>query len=301
VGSASFSAPPESQLKFIDVALSKDSIMNKKQGIHNFIFFVISGEVEIHDDLSKNVHRIQEGYFYILSCDQECKIIVLNTTHILIMQFASIIEESNINYFQKLSVHKRSTPYVFTVLPINVRLTELINLIVDGLKAGMECFQFHLYCEGILLIMLRKLYDDEQLLGVFYKVIGERLDFRSKVLQNYTHIHTVKQFAELLSMSKSTFIKTFQDEFGSNVKVWLTEKKKDFIMKTLSDPTITVKDLMFRCGFDTPSNFTRFFKQNFNCTPTYAIENKRDFILENNRSTDLELSNTTSNPNSAAE
>jgi AraC-like DNA-binding protein len=289
VGAESFETVNE-QVKFIDVTLSEESVLKKKRGLHNFVFFVLSGALSITEQKRHQLeNHMPAGYFAVLSCDQECELKVVEEVHLVVLQFISITEPENINFFQGLSKKKLDYDYKFTPLAMNFRLEELIHLISDGLKSGLGCMPFHAYCEGLLFVLLRNMYEEGEIIQALYNIIGRRMDFRNKVLHNYNEIHSVQQFASEFGMSKNTFMKTFREEFGVKFKKWLLDKKKDSILLHLSDTTITVKELMFRCGFDTPSNFTRFFKRNFHCTPTFAIANKYEVIRDNIHSSDLEM------------
>lgn len=266
------------QSRFVSEIWPKGSIIKKEPGTYNFMYFVVSGFLKIGASFIHTDTIIHTGHFFLLSCEQTCKITVEEKCHLIIFKFASIISPSNIPYFQNLSSKKKCRPYKFTILPINKCLTYLLKVISNGLNSNLMEYHFHLYCHGLLNVALRQTYSSDELLNIFYNIIDDRLEFRSKILQNYTKAHNVNELISLMGMSKQTFLKVFEEEYGTNVKQWLTENKKKFVLMNLSIPDITVKDLMFRCGFHTPSNFTRFFQQHFKCTPSYAIMHKEKFI-----------------------
>lgn len=267
------------QSKFVFEIWPKGNVIKKEPGIFNFIYFVINGIFKISASFIDGETIIPSGHFFLLSGEQTCKINVEEECHLIIFKFTSIISPYNIPFFQNLSTKKKkSHPYQFTTLPINKSLTYLLKVISNGLHSNLEEYHFHLYCHGLLNIALRKTYSSDELLSIFYNIIDDRLEFRSKILQNYTKAHNVNELVNLMGMSKQTFLKAFEKEYGTDVKQWFTENKKKFVLMNLAIPDISVKDLMFRCGFHTPSNFTRFFQQHFKCTPSYAIIHKEKFI-----------------------
>jgi len=262
--------------KFMDSTFASGCVLDKKSGTFNYMFFVRSGSLHLKAPFIKNKNEIGPGNFFILSCDQECTITVSQETHVVILKFISIVFGYSVSFFQELAEEKTGT-YEFTILPINNNLNDLLSLVSNFLNKGFGNDHFHKYTNGLLHVILRNSYSKEDLIKIYYNIVGKKIDFRNKVLQSYPKAHSVKEFAELMGMSRSAFVKSFTDEFGTNAKSWLAQKKKEFIRLNLSDPNITVKSLMFRCGFDTPSNFTRYFQQNFKCTPSYAIKNKDKF------------------------
>lgn len=266
------------QSRFVSEIWPKGSNIKKVPDTYNFMYFVVNGIFKISASFIQDDISIHSGHFFLLSCEQTCIITVEEECHLIIFKFASIISPWNIPYFQNLSNKKKCRPYKFTILPINKSLTYLLKVISNGLNSNLVEYHFHLYCHGLLNVALRQTYSSDELLNIFYNILDDRLEFRSKILQNYTKAHNVNELVSLMGMSKQNFLKVFAEEYGTNVKQWLTENKKKFVLMNLSIPDISVKDLMFRCGFHTPSNFTRFFQQHFKCTPSYAIMHKEKFI-----------------------
>ena len=263
--------------KFIDRTLPSECVLEKKPGTFNYMFFVISGSLELKASFAENKNQIGTGKFFIISCDQECSITVCRKAHLVILKFNSVVFDYGVSFFQELGEEKVE-PYEFTILPISNNLNDFLCFVSNWLEKGIESHHFHKYSHGLLNVILRKSYSKEDLIKIYYNIVGKKIDFRSKVLQTYPKAHNVKELAVMMDMSRSAFVRSFMEEFGTNAKSWLAEKKKEFIRLNLSDPGISVKSLMFRCGFDTPSNFTRYFQQNFKCTPSYAIKNKEEFI-----------------------
>jgi len=266
------------QARFTAEVWKKGCVIEKSPGFYNFMYFVVDGVFQLNASFISEDEIIRAGHFFILSCDQTAKITIVEESHLILFKFASVISPYNIPFFKDLSMKKKDHPYKFTILPISQSLTSLLKLISNGLHSNWEGYHFHLYCHGLLNIAMRQAYTSEQLLSIFYHIIDDRLEFRSRILQNYPKAHNVNELIGLMGMSKATFLKIFTEEYGMSPKMWLKENKKKFVLINLAIPDITVKDLMFRCGFHTPSNFTRFFQQHFNCTPSYAITHKEKFI-----------------------
>src|SRR5574344_246002 len=262
--------------RFFDRTLPVGTILKKVSTTYNYTFFIMSGSVHLEAIYACDNSHIEAGQFFIISCDQEFEMTMEKEVHLIIFKFISVVHHFNIPFFQNLDKLKTG-PYVFTTLPINSNLDIMLKFISHGLNSNLECYYFHRYCHGIYSMILRDTYSLEDNMKIHYNIIGKNLSFRRKILQNYPKAYNVNELASIVGMSKTTFFKNFSEEFGMNAKEWLVQKKKDFIIMNLADPTVTVKMLMFRSGFDTPSNFTRFFHQNFHCTPSYAVKNRDKF------------------------
>jgi len=265
--------------RFFDRLLPAGTILKKNPTTYNYTFFILSGSVHMKSSFTNGHSHIETGQFFIISCDQEFEMTMEENVHLIIFKFISVVRSFNIPFFQSL-VKLKKGPYVFTTLTINSDLQTILDFISHGLNNHMDCYDFHYYCHGIYGMILRETYSPEENMKIHYNIIGKDLVFRSRILQNYPKAYNVNELISIVGISKTSFFKKFTQEFGMKAKEWLVRKKKDCILMNLSDPTITVKMLMFRCGFDTPSNFTRFFLQNFHCTPSYAIQHREQYIPE---------------------
>jgi len=101
------------------------------------------------------------------------------------------------------------------------------------------------------------------------------MGFKKFVLENYMKVKTIEQLISMMHIAKSTFYKRFSKEFGLSAQQWIINKKKECILLNSTQSNMTVKSLMYKSGFDTASNFTRFCKSNFGCTPTELLENRK--------------------------
>ena len=265
--------------RFFDRVFPAGTILKKDPTTYNYTFFILSGKVHMESSFTNNHSHIHAGQFFIISCDQKFEMTMEENVHLIIFKFISVIHPFNIPFFQSL-VELKTGSYEFTTLTINSNLQAILDFISHGLTNNMGCYYFHRYCHGIYSMILRDTYSLEENMKIHYNIIGKNLDFRSKILQNYPKAYNVNELISIIGISKTTFFKKFSEEFGMNAKEWLIEKKKDLILLNLADPTMTVKMLMFQCGFDTPSNFTRFFLQNFHCTPSYAIKHRKEYAKE---------------------
>ncbi len=61
-------------------------------------------------------------------------------------------------------------------------------------------------------------------------------------------------------------------EFGMPAGKWLLERKAQHLMHRMAEPGVTLSDIMIQFDFNSPSQLTRFCKQNLGQTPTEIIK-----------------------------
>lgn len=76
-------------------------------------------------------------------------------------------------------------------------------------------------------------------------------------------------------MSRSVFIKKFKEEFNMSPYQWMIKQLCKRLKMKASEPNTTVKDLMVIADINDYSQFSRFCKREFNCTPREFIDNNQ--------------------------
>ncbi|WP_373397480.1 AraC family transcriptional regulator [Algoriphagus halophilus] len=85
--------------------------------------------------------------------------------------------------------------------------------------------------------------------------------------QNFAYCLNLEQYADLCSMSLSSFKRNFQEVYHTSPGKWLANKRLDLaahLLKTTDKPANLIG---FESGFEEASSFNRSFKSKFNMTP----------------------------------
>jgi len=77
----------------------------------------------------------------------------------------------------------------------------------------------------------------------------------------------LEEFAKLCSRSLSAFKRDFQKQFNTTPGKWLLEKRLNYAMSLLTHAGHTVSEAAFESGFESPSHFSRCFRQHFGVSP----------------------------------
>lgn len=173
----------------------------------------------------------------------------------------------------------REMEYDFRPIAIRPQLTEFINLLAYYLQNGINCEHLHEIKQKELFLLFKWFYPREELARLFYPMIGKSLDFKALVMENYTKANSVEELARMTGMGRSNFDAKFKDIFGIPPHQWMLKQKGRHVLHALSQPEVTLSDIIAQFDFSSPSQFTRFCRQQFNMTPTEIQDRMRDKAL----------------------
>jgi AraC-like DNA-binding protein len=85
---------------------------------------------------------------------------------------------------------------------------------------------------------------------------------------NCRHNLSLEEFAKLCSRSLSTFKRDFRRHYGTSPGRWLLEQRLECSARLLTTTSMNVTEVVFECGFEQSSHFSRAFKARFGRTPS---------------------------------
>jgi AraC family transcriptional regulator, exoenzyme S synthesis regulatory protein ExsA len=92
--------------------------------------------------------------------------------------------------------------------------------------------------------------------------------------QNCCHNLSLAAFAKLCHRSLSTFKRDFRRHYGVAPGRWLLERRLECSARLLTNTSMSVTDIVFECGFEQPSHFSRAFKARYGRTPSEYRESR---------------------------
>lgn len=181
------------------------------------------------------------------------------------------------NVCDKFNLHSywplcREITYDFEPVDIRPQLQTFLETMRYYLNEGINCEHYHEIKQQELFLVLRWFYPRKELAKLLYPIIGNSLDFKALVLENYLRVENVAQLAELSHMGRSKFDTVFKEEFGMPARQWMLRQIAKHVKHHLSEPGVTISDVMLKFNFNSPTHFTRFCKQQFDCTPTELMD-----------------------------
>lgn len=85
---------------------------------------------------------------------------------------------------------------------------------------------------------------------------------------NCRHNLSLEAFAKMCGRSLSSFKREFREYYGIAPGRWLLDRRLECSAQLLAATNMSVTDIVFECGFEQPSHFSRAFKAKFGQTPS---------------------------------
>jgi AraC family transcriptional regulator, exoenzyme S synthesis regulatory protein ExsA len=85
---------------------------------------------------------------------------------------------------------------------------------------------------------------------------------------NFRYNLSLENFAELCHRSLSSFKRDFQKLYNASPGKWLVNKRLDYSTVLLKNNHMNISQIVFECGFEDLSHFSRAFKSRFGVSPT---------------------------------
>lgn len=247
--------------------LMENSDLNEQNKDYHHLIFFLKGEALISSNEYRN-RSIKSNEFILIpkSTDFSCRII--SVSDIVIFTFNSFPGVCNKLELQSLTHYRDKIQYDFEPTVIRPYLKRFLNTLIEYLQCGMNCKHMHEVKQLELFLLLRGFYKKEELANLFYPIIGQSIDFRSLVMENYLKVDHVDELAQIARMGRTNFNNKFREEFGTSPHQWILKQKAKHVRFKLSEPGSTLSDVMRIYKFNSATHFTRFCKQQFGCTPT---------------------------------
>ncbi|MGL4806616.1 MAG: AraC family transcriptional regulator, partial [Bacteroidales bacterium] len=242
--------------------------LEHKSETFNSLLFVSDGEIQFRDNTT--IKTVKPNEFIVIPNGVSIDIDFLRDSLVLVVYFdiTYLIGNPQIN-----SRLKHIEPQeLFICNPTSVKNT--LRIFLKGIHEYLKHKGIHssVYPHKLteLLLLICFSYEAKELQEIFgcLKISS----FQRNVYGNYKGIRTVGELSEKLNMSKHTFSKQFNDEFGISPAKWLSQQLAKDIIRKISNSNILAKDLMYEFNFSSATDFTRFCKRHYGQTPSELIK-----------------------------
>ena len=117
--------------------------------------------------------------------------------------------------------------------------------------------------------------DNKELLSYFSSLLQEpqNVSLQRIMDENFCFNLKLEDYAKLSCRSISAFKRDFLKIYNTSPGKWLLEKRLDHALHLLTNLGKTVADAAFESGFESPSHFSRCFRDRFGISPT-GVKNK---------------------------
>jgi len=227
------------------------------------LVFVIDGAIDFTYN-SETSRMARSNDLFILPADSVFSFRFL-TSGSLICFYISAETDFCWRIRQKLSGYY---PVQATDKDIILSATEIIQrfisnfLIITG--KGVMCVKY-LDCQICTLLDLICIFYPSETLLVFFDPLrsyslGRGINFKQQVLKNKHKLFKVAEYAEALNMSRATFRRHFEQNFGMNPHDWIQREREKQIEHELKNGMLTLRQIAMKTGFTSVRNFYIFCK-----------------------------------------
>lgn len=247
--------------------LIEENCINK-----NIILFFLKGYFMVNCNQFTR-HQFAEQEMVLLPKSSMIKISGQQDNRLVLMYFDAPEESCDKNDLQLLINGSQSINYCFSPISIRYPLASFLEMLVYCLQTGMDNnVNLHHIMHREFFLLLKGFYSKNEIIALFYPIIGKEPDFRDLIMENYLKVDNIEELILLTRMGRSSFYVKFKETFGITAKQWMQKQIGERILGKVIEPGISVKQLMETCGFESHSRFYRYFKQHFKCTPKEFIE-----------------------------
>ncbi len=260
-----------SDLGFSCHKLDKDDVYLIDNSQSSCTLFVIQGEVIFTLGKYEGMRIIQKEMLFIPQ-NMKTQFKSVTASRCILLFWDKNVSVCDKLFLSALPIKEGKADINDGILPIRsclMNVLESVNLYMD---AKLLCKHMHLLKQQEILLVLRGFYTKKELSVFFSSSTYIRKPFERFVLENYTKIGSIKEFAHLCNMSERSFNRNFHSSFGQSPYQWLQRKKAEQVEKMIGTPEISFKEIAEKLGFNTPSHFTAYCQKVFGMSPTQLRE-----------------------------
>lgn len=192
----------------------------------------------------------------------------LEDTSALYYYFDGPKDRDDRDRLEKIYMASDSFEYRYSSVVCKPVLHSMVAQLVIFLNDGINLPSLNTIKEKELFLILFSYYSNSELMSLFYPLLGHNISFKSFVMQNYTKVKGVQEFADLACCSISTFKRRFYENFGESVYQWMLDQKSKHILHSLTMENVAFGDIIYEYGFFSASHFNWFCKRKFGATPS---------------------------------
>lgn len=265
-------ANEKSQTLFVRT-LHEGEYMTLDNSMINILLFIIEGEIKINIDRFKNATVEKHRLFFAESGNG----VLIKATHPTTIMWCTVKEQMTlcneysikdlIRHYKKNRRRLGLRETELFTLPVNSVLEKELIATYDTLKGGMLCIHYQKLKINVLMMLLRAFTSKDNLVRLFRPILNEENDFKLAVCAAYNDSINVQELMTALNLPESTFNRKFVKVFGMTPGKYITNRKKDQVLRELLMTDLSVKEISEKFQF-TPSYIVKFSKTHLGKTPT---------------------------------
>lgn len=201
--------------------LPKGEHIPKDKCTQNCMLFMLKGELLINSEEYPG-NTLHEKQFILQAIGSKIEILALTDVEYITFWFNELplLCEDRYNEIKD----QAEAPLTYTPLVMSERIHSLISSMPDFLNEKSPCSKYiELKCKE-LVFLITNFYPLPQLKTFFYPISTYTESFQYFVIQNYSKVKSVEEFAHLGGYTTTTFRRLFKNMYGIPVYEWILEK-----------------------------------------------------------------------------
>ena len=228
------------------------------------MLFMIKGELLINSQEYPGT-TLRSGQFILQAIGSKIELLALTAVEYIVYWFNELPQICEDRFHEILD--NAEDPLTYTPLMMTPRLFRFATDMGEYLSEGPSCNPFIELKSKELVFLLISYYSQQQLSAFFYPIRSYTESFHYFVMQNYSKVKNVEEFAHLGGYSTTTFRRLFKNMYNVPVYEWILDKKRDGILDDLQHSKERISAISARYGFDSLSHFAHFCKASFGDSP----------------------------------
>ena len=249
---------------FIHRDLPRGKHFPKDKCTQNCMLFMIKGELLINSEEYPGT-VLHDGQFILQAIGSKIELLALTDVEYLIYWFNELPLICQDRY-QEI-INQAEAPLTYTPMDMNKRVNYLVSDLSAFLNEQLTCSKLIEIKAQELVFLITNYYPLPQLSAFFYPISTYTESFHYFVMQNYSKVKNVEEFAHLGGYTTTTFRRLFRNLYNVPVYEWILEKKREGILEDLQHTKMRITEISNRYGFDSLSHFAHFCKDSFGDTP----------------------------------
>ena len=233
----------------------------------SIIIFVLEGSLVLSTDKYKD-YIVSAGSAAFIPSNSSYKLEALENLYCISCSFnidSLLSADCSINELKLFCQDSRPEP---NLLEINRSLSLFLKLMKDYLSEGDYSYNFYNNKKQELFCLFFARYSRQDIASFLHPIIGEGMEFREFIFNNYLKISTIREFASLANYSKSGFIKRFQRYFNESPYKWMLHQKAERVRVDIEAGNLSFQEIAVKHGFNPYGNFVLFCKKYIGFTPS---------------------------------
>ena len=219
--------------------LPKGEHIPKDKCTQNCMLFMIKGELLINSEEHPGI-TLRERQIILQAIGSKVEILALTDVEYVVYWFNELPLLCEDRY--KEMMEQAEAPLTYTPLIMSERLYHLVTSMPEFLAEENPCSKYiDLKCKE-LVFLITNFYPLPQLGSFFYPISTYTESFHYFVMQNYSNVKNVEEFAHLGGYTTTTFRRLFKNLYGVPVYEWILEKKREGILEDLQHTKMRITE-----------------------------------------------------------